>query len=97
MKDYQLTLMCKTIIKALHPGANVDRLYVSRKVRGRGLASIEVSVDASSQRLEDYREKRRGRLITTNRNNTDEITTSGPEITRKQNGEKNNCMNDLND
>ena len=39
---------------ALHPSDDVDRLYVSRKEGGRGLASIENSVDASIQRLEDY-------------------------------------------
>ena len=33
--------------KALHPRDDVDRLYISRKVGGRGLASIEESVDAS--------------------------------------------------
>ena len=40
--------------KALHSRDDVDRLYVSRKEGGRGLASIEDSVDASIQRLEDY-------------------------------------------
>ena len=40
--------------KALHPWDDVDRLYVSRKQGGRGLPSIENSVDASIQRLEDY-------------------------------------------
>ena len=40
--------------KALHPRDDADRLYVSRKEGGRGLASIEDSVDASIQRLEDY-------------------------------------------
>ena len=39
--------------KALHPRDDVDRLYVSRKKGGRGLASIQDSVDASIQRLED--------------------------------------------
>ena len=43
--------------KTLHPRVDVDRLYVSRKEGGRGLASIEDSVDASIQRLEDYIEK----------------------------------------
>ena len=47
--------------KALHPRDNVDRLYVSRKEGGRGLASIEDSVDASIQRLEDYIQKTRWR------------------------------------
>ena len=46
-----------TMHKALHPKNDVDRLYESRKVGGRGLASIEDSVDASIQRLEEYIEK----------------------------------------
>ena len=39
--------------KALDPRDGVDRLYVLRKEGGR-LASIEDSVDASIQQLEDY-------------------------------------------
>ena len=35
--------------KALHPRDDVDRLYVSRKEGGRGLAIIEDSVDTSIQ------------------------------------------------
>ena len=69
--------------KALHPRDNVDRLYVSRK-GGRGHASIEDSFDASIQRIEDDIEKRRGRLITATRNNTDNTRISRTEITRKQ-------------
>ena len=42
-----------TMHKALHPRDDVDRLYVSRKEGGRGLASIEDSVDASIQRLKN--------------------------------------------
>ena len=43
-----------TMPEALHSRDDVDRLYVSRKEWGRGLASIEDIVDASIQRLEDY-------------------------------------------
>ena len=50
--------------KALHPRDDVDRLYISRKEGGRGLASIEDSDHASIQRLEDYVEKYERRLIT---------------------------------
>ena len=50
-----------TMHKALHPRDNGDRLYVSRKEGGRGLVSIEDSVDASIQRLEDYMTKARWR------------------------------------
>ena len=46
-----------TMHNALHPRDDVDRLYVSRKEGGRELASIEDTVDASIQRLEDYIEK----------------------------------------
>ena len=50
-----------TMRKALRT-IDVDRLSVSRKGGGRGLDNIEDSFDASTQRLEDYIEKRRGRL-----------------------------------
>ena len=56
-----------TMQKALHPRNDVDGLYVSKKEGGRELASIEDSVDSSTQRLEDYIEKRRERLITATR------------------------------
>ena len=67
----QRTRKLMTMHKALYPRDDVDRLYVSRKEGGRGLASIEDSVDASIQRLEDYIEKHEGGLITAIRNNTD--------------------------
>ena len=53
----QRTRKLMTMHKALDPRDDVDRLYVPRKEGGRGLASIEDSVDASIQRLEDYIEK----------------------------------------
>ena len=57
--------------KALHPGDDIDRLYESRKEGGRGLASIESSVDVSIQLLEDYIEKHERGLITAIKNDTD--------------------------
>ena len=70
--------------KALHPSDDLERLYVSRKWGGRGLASIEDNVNASLQRLEDYIEKHGGGLITAIRNNTDNHTkTTRMTITRK--------------
>ena len=56
---------------ALHSRDCVDRQYVSRKEGGRGLASIEDSVDTLIQRLDDYVEKHERGLITAIRNNTD--------------------------
>ena len=73
-----------TLHKALHPRDDVDRLYVSRKEAGRGLASIEVSIDASIQRLEDYIGKHEGGLFTAISNNTDNTMDNRRTITRKQ-------------
>ena len=74
--------------KALYPRDDVDRLYVSRKKGGRGLTSIEDSVDASIQRLEDYIEKHERRLITTIRNDTDNTIDDRMTTTRKQKWEE---------
>ena len=65
----------RTMHKALHPNDDVDRLYVSRKEGGRGLASIKGSVDASIRRLKDYIGKHERGLITSIRNNTDHRMT----------------------
>ena len=83
--------------KALHPRDDVDRLYVSRKEGGRVLASIEDSVDASIQQLEDYIEKHERGLITTIRNDTDNTINDRMTTTKKQKWEKNNSMAALND
>ena len=71
-----------TMHEALHPGDDVDILYVSRKEGGRGLTNIEDNVDVSIQWLKDFIEKR-GRLITSTRNNTDNKEGSRMETTRK--------------
>ena len=65
-----------TMHKALHPRDDVDRLYVSRKEGGRGLISIEDSVDASIQRLKDYIER--------HLKNTDNTIDNRMTRTRKQ-------------
>ena len=80
----QRTRKLMTRNKALHFRDNGDRLYVPRKERGRGLASIEDSVDTSMQRLEDYIEKQEGGLITAIRNNTDNTIDNRMTKTRKQ-------------
>ena len=63
---------------------DVDRLYVPRKERRRGLASSEDSVDASIQRLEDYIEKHERELITAIRNHTDNTIDDRTTTTWKQ-------------
>ena len=82
--------------KILHLRDDDDRLYVSRRDGGRGFASIEDSVLSSIQRLEDYMEKRGGRLITATRKNTGDSSINRMTITRK-NGKKNNPMDVLSD
>ena len=77
-----------TMHKALHPRDDIDRLYVYIKEGGRGLASIEDTVDASIQRLEDYIEKYERGLITTIRNDTDNTIDDRITITRKQKWEE---------
>ena len=78
--------------KALHHRDDVDRLYVSRKEGGRGLASIEDTVDASIQRLADYIEKHERGLITTIRNDTDNTINERMTTTSKQKREGNDSM-----
>ena len=73
-----------TMHKALHPRDDVDKLYVPRKEGGRGLASIEDSIDISIQRLEDNIEKQGGGLITAIRNNIDNTKDNRMTKTRKQ-------------
>ena len=69
--------------KALHLRDDVDRLYVSKKDWGRGLASIENTVDASIQRLKDYTGKHERGLITAIRNDTDNTIDERMTTTRK--------------
>ena len=71
-----------TMHKAFHPSDDVDRLYVLRKEGGRGLASIDDSVDASIQRLEDYMQKHEGLPITAIRKDNDNTMDNRMIITR---------------
>ena len=84
----QRTRKLMTMHKALHPRDDIDRLYVSRKEGGRGLASIEDSVDAFIQRLEDYIEKYERGLITAIRNDTDNTIDDRIKTTTKKKWEK---------
>ena len=84
----QRTRKLMTMHKALHPRDDVDRLYVSIKEGGRGLARIENTVDASIQRLEDYIEKHERGLITTIRVDRDNTINERMTTTRKQKWER---------
>ena len=70
--------------ETLHSWDDVDWLYVSRKEREKRLTTIEDSINELIQRLKDYIKKRRGRLITAIRNNTDNTSINQTKITRKQ-------------
>ena len=80
----QRTRKLMTMHKVLQPSDDVDRLSVSRKEGGRGLASSEDGVDASLQRLEDSIQKHDGRPITAIRNDTENTMDNRMTITRKQ-------------
>ena len=84
----QRTRKLMTIHKALHPRGDADSLYVPRKKGGRGLATIEDSVDGSIQRLEDDIKKHERGLITAIRNDTDNTIDDKMTTTRKQKWEK---------
>ena len=84
----QRTRTQMTMHMALYPRDDVDRLYVSRKEGGRGLASIEDSVDASIQWHEDYIKKYEGAVITATKNVTDNTKTNRMTISRKQKWEE---------
>ena len=74
--------------KALYLRNDIDRLYVSRKEGGIGLSSIEDNVDASIKRLEEYKEKHEGRLITAIGNDTENTMDNRITITWKQKWEE---------
>ena len=73
-----------TMNKALHPRDDVDRLYMSRRDGGSGLASV----DASIQRFEDYIGKHDEGLFTAIINDTDNTKDNRMTITRKQKWEE---------
>ena len=79
----QRTRKLMTMHKALHHRDEVERLYVSRKEGGRGIASIEDNVDVSIQRLKDYKQKHEGGLITATRNETENTMNNTMTKTRK--------------
>ena len=71
--------------------------YMSRKEGGRRLASIEDSVDASIQRLENYIEKCGERLIIATRYKPDNTRNNRTVINRKQKWKEKKSMDVLSD
>ena len=85
-----------TMHKTLHPRDDVDRLYVSRKEGGRGLANIEDRVDASIRWLEDYIEKQEGGLTTAIIKETGNTMDNIMTINWRQKWEEKHIMDVLN-
>ena len=52
-----------TILSALHPKSNVDRLYIPRKEGGRGLQGVVETVNLTNFGLENYVKESRERLV----------------------------------
>ena len=52
-----------TMHNALHPRSNVDRLYIPRGEGGRGLRSVEDTVNLAKLRLQEYVEMSDERLV----------------------------------
>ena len=52
-----------TMHKALHPKSNVDRLYISRNEGGRGLISVEDTIETSKIGLERHVQESKERLL----------------------------------
>ena len=69
--------------KDLHHRDDADRLDVPKQDVGRGLASIQNSIDASI-RLEKYIKMLGGRLISVTRNNPDNTSINKAKITSDQ-------------
>ena len=64
----------------------------SRKEGARALASIEDSGCTSIQRLEDYIKKSKERLITANRNSTENTKVNRKNYLKTKMEKKNNCI-----
>ena len=78
-----------TMHKPLQHRNDVDRLRVSKKEDEDNSPALKIAL---IQRLEDYIQKYRGRLITVTRNSIDNRRINRTIITRKQKWEKNNCF-----
>ena len=87
----QRTRKLMTMHNALHPRDDVDRLYVSRKEKGRGLTSTKDNVDASINDLKTtYKNMEEDWLQP-----SEKILTSRTTISRKHKWEGKNCMDVL--
>ena len=76
LKDYQQKLMM--LHEVLHPKDDIDRLNMSRKEEGRGLASIKICIDGIKEIT-----KRKERLIIATRMSNDNIKTPLDKLGRK--------------
>ena len=82
-----------TMHNALHPRSNVDRLYIPRSEGGRGLLSVEDTVNLAKQGLQGYVKMSDERLISAARGN-DEVTDWEAAIESKNDFKKRKNMKD---
>ena len=72
--------------KVWHLRRGIGRLHVSRKEKGRGLASIKDSMDTSIWEMDDYIKKSKESIITADSDSTDNIMKN--RKLRNRNGKK---------
>ena len=63
MMMMMMMMMTTTLHHALHPQADIDRLYFKRSEGGRGLMSVEDSANSEINRLSRYVEGCNGSLL----------------------------------
>lgn len=73
-----------TMHGALHPRADVDRLYVKREEGGRGLMSVEEVVKYEEHSLKEYVEKQSGDIMAYIRNSREALMGSSQDLKEGQ-------------
>ena len=63
MMMMMMMMMTTTLHHALHPQADIEKLYFKRSEGGRGLMSVEDSVNSEMNRLSRYVESCNGSLL----------------------------------
>ena len=87
----KITRKLMTMHKALHPKDDIDGVYMSNK-EGRGLTSIENSIDALILQFEYFIKKSKERISTVTKT-TQTTQKSTEQHLENKNGKKNKSMN----
>ena len=78
----RLTLKQMTLFKALHPRADVDRLYVPRKAGGSGLFSIHDTIQLEKSSILSYVAKSEELIIKQVKQHLMSAISWNPEVTK---------------